>query len=399
MLDTMTLTKFTGALCGALLVFLLGKWVAEEMYHMGGGHGDDHGQAYIIDTGEDETAEVEDEGPDFAMLMAEADESKGAKVFGKCKACHKLEDGANGVGPHLYGVVGRDVGAVDGYSYSGSLVAVAQTWGVDELNAFLENPKGYAPGTAMAFTGLKKPADRANLIVYLDLTDGDRLPYAAPVEESSAEEVMEETTEEAAAVVEEATEEAAAVVEDVVEEATEMAEEVTEDAAAVVEEAAEEATAMVEGATEEVAAAADSATEEVTAVAEEATEEVAAAAEEAVEEVAQDASGFAAMVAAADPAAGEKVFKKCKACHKIEDGANGVGPHLYGVVDRAVGSVDGFKYSGKLVAVADTWTADNLNEFLTKPRDYAPGTKMAFNGLKKEKDRANVIAYLESISN
>lgn len=173
MFDTMTLTKITGALCGALLVFLMGNWVAESMYATGGGHGDDHHQAYVIETGDDDHGDAaKEEGPDLAALLAEADLGKGAKVFGKCKACHKLEDGANSTGPYLYGVVGRAVGSADGFStYSGSLVAVAETWNAEELDGFLANPKGFAPGTKMSFSGLKKPADRANLIAYLDSLD------------------------------------------------------------------------------------------------------------------------------------------------------------------------------------------------------------------------------------
>ena len=174
MFDTMTMTKIVGSLCGALLVFLLGKWVAETMYAMGGGHGhgDEHHAAYVIDTGgDDHGAEEEEEGPDFAALLAEADLDKGKKVFGKCKACHKIEDGANSTGPFLYGVVDRNVGAAAGFGYSGSLVAVADVWSADNLNAFLENPKKFAPGTSMAFSGLKKPKDRANVIAYLDSLD------------------------------------------------------------------------------------------------------------------------------------------------------------------------------------------------------------------------------------
>ena len=169
MLDTMTLTKAVGAFCGALLVFLLGNWAAEALYSTeAGGHGDHAAQAYVIDTGADESAdEVVEEGPDFAELLAAADVDKGAKVFNKCKACHKLEDGANATGPHLFGVVDRAVGSADGFGYSGSLVAVAETWSADNLNGFLENPKGYAPGTKMSFSGLKKATDRANLIAYL----------------------------------------------------------------------------------------------------------------------------------------------------------------------------------------------------------------------------------------
>ena len=172
MFDTMTLTKLVGALCGALLVYLMGNWVSESMYAMGGGHGDEHHAAYVIETGDDSHGGGEaEEGPDLATLIAEADLGKGAKVFGKCKACHKLEDGANSTGPYLYGVVGRAVGSIDGFSYSGAMVAVAETWGPEELDGFLENPKGFAPGTKMSFSGLSKAKDRANLIAYLDSLD------------------------------------------------------------------------------------------------------------------------------------------------------------------------------------------------------------------------------------
>ncbi len=123
--------------------------------------------------GEEDSADdaAEEEGPDLEALIADADLGKGAKVYSKCKACHKLEDGANATGPHLYGVVGRAVGSVDGFGYSGKLVAVAETWNAEELDAFLENPKKYAPGTKMSFAGLKKITDRAALIAYLDSLD------------------------------------------------------------------------------------------------------------------------------------------------------------------------------------------------------------------------------------
>lgn len=169
-MDTMTSTKILGGFCGAFLIFLLGKWAAEVIYHTGGGHGDGQ-QAYVIDTGEADGGGEAEEGPDFAELLASADPAKGERVYGKCRACHKVEDGANGTGPHLYGVVGRDVGSVDGFGYSGSLVAVADVWTPENLDGFLADPKGYAPGTKMSFAGLKKVEDRANLIAWLDALD------------------------------------------------------------------------------------------------------------------------------------------------------------------------------------------------------------------------------------
>ena len=110
-------------------------------------------------------------------------------------------------------------------------------------------------------------------------------------------------------------------------------------------------------------------------------------------------TGFAgAAFAEGDAAAGEKVFKKCKACHAVGDGAkNKVGPMLNGIVDNDIASVDGFKYSKAFVAKKAeglVWTEEMLDTYLTKPKKFIPGTKMSFAGLKKEKQRADVIAYL-----
>lgn len=168
MFDTMTFTKIAAGLCGALLILLLGKWAATELYHVGG-HGE---QAYVIDTGDAETVATDEPEVPFEEVLAAADVGAGAKVFRKCSACHKVEDGANGTGPHLYGVVGRDVASVSDYgSYSSTLAGLDGAWTPENLNGFLENPKGWAPGTSMAFAGLNKVEDRANLIAYLDSLD------------------------------------------------------------------------------------------------------------------------------------------------------------------------------------------------------------------------------------
>jgi cytochrome c len=155
-----------------LLIFLLAGWAAESLYKTGGGHGEHAEQAYVIDTGEEEGgAEEEVVEVNFADVLAEADPAKGERVFGKCKACHKIEDGANSTGPYLYGVVGREVGAAEGFGYSGKLKEAADVWTPENLSHFLENPRGFAPGTAMSFAGLRKIEDRANVIAYLDSLD------------------------------------------------------------------------------------------------------------------------------------------------------------------------------------------------------------------------------------
>ncbi len=173
MFDTMTLTKAVGAVCGSLLVFLLAGTAATSLYSIG--HGEGHGdgeelaQAYTIDTGSEEAAPAEtDAAPvDFAVLLASADAAEGETVFRKCSACHKL-DGTDGVGPHLNGVVGRNHAAVPGYEYSEANIALsAEVWTPEAIASFIENPKGYMPGTKMAFAGLPKAEDRANLVAYL----------------------------------------------------------------------------------------------------------------------------------------------------------------------------------------------------------------------------------------
>ncbi|MDZ4093498.1 MAG: cytochrome c family protein [Paracoccaceae bacterium] len=167
MFDTMTITKVLGAVCGSLLVFLLGNWAATALYTTGGGHGAGGEQAYTIDTGAGDAAPVAAKGPDFETLYAAADAAAGEKVFAKCKACHKV-DGTNGTGPHLNGVVDRAKASVEGFGYSDALLGMASdAWSPANMDTFLTNPKAYAPGTKMAFAGLPKAEDRANIIAWL----------------------------------------------------------------------------------------------------------------------------------------------------------------------------------------------------------------------------------------
>ena len=105
------------------------------------------------------------------------------------------------------------------------------------------------------------------------------------------------------------------------------------------------------------------------------------------------------VMALGDIASGEKIFKKCAACHSINKGGkNKIGPALYNVVGRKVGGVDDYKYSKTLASYNKEWTFEELNGFLTKPSSYLKGTKMSYAGLRKEKDRASVIKYLNQNS-
>ena len=108
---------------------------------------------------------------------------------------------------------------------------------------------------------------------------------------------------------------------------------------------------------------------------------------------------IAALMAMGDIATGEKVFKKCAACHSIvKGGKNNIGPALYNVVGRKIGVVNDYKYSKALAGYGKEWTFEELNGYLIKPAKWIKGTKMAFAGLRKEKDRASVIKYLNKNS-
>jgi cytochrome c len=116
-------------------------------------------------------------------------------------------------------------------------------------------------------------------------------------------------------------------------------------------------------------------------------------------ETVEEKIDIAALMAMGDLAVGEKVFKKCAACHSIvKGGKNNIGPALYNVVGRQVGIINDYKYSKALSGYGKEWTFEELNGYLLKPAKWIKGTKMAFAGLRKEKDRASVILYLNQNS-
>ena len=112
-----------------------------------------------------------------------------------------------------------------------------------------------------------------------------------------------------------------------------------------------------------------------------------------------EAVNIKALLAMGDLGHGEKVFKKCTACHQIASGGkNMIGPNLWNVIGRTAGSVSDYKYSKAMIAYGKEWTFEEMNSYLVKPQAYVKGTKMAFAGLRKEKDRASVILFMNSKS-
>ncbi len=282
---------------------------------------------------------------DLGTLLSEATPAAGEKIFNKCKACHGVEQGGpNKVGPNLWNVVGGPQAHMQGFAYSDALAGRhSQTWTYQELDAFLANPKAHVPGTKMTFAGLSDPKDRAAVIRYLAANTQNAPPFPEPAPKTAAAPVSES------------------------------------------------------------AAAGTEASQTVAATGEPDSAQMPAATSASSGGAAPTASPTADMktlLASADPAAGEKVFSKCKACHNAEKGgANQVGPNLWNIVGAPIAHHEGFKYSSALAGKSGgKWTYEELDIYLTSPKSFAPGTKMTFAGLSKPDDRANVIAFLRSRS-
>ncbi len=145
-------------------------------------------------------------------MMAAADMSKGEAIFKKCVACHTIASGgANGIGPNLWGTVGKPLASHAGFGYSDALKTKGGTWTFEALNEWLANPKKYAPGNKMTFAGLGDPEERAAVMLYLN-SQGSNLPLPSPVEAAVANAAADEAAaaaDPAAAVAPAATEPAA----------------------------------------------------------------------------------------------------------------------------------------------------------------------------------------------
>jgi cytochrome c len=190
--------KVAGALLAIFLVVLGLSTLAETLFHKES----PETPAYPVDLSAlQPEAPVEEEigPPDFGVLLAGADISAGERVARRCASCHSFEEGgADGTGPHMWGVIGRDVAQVDGFNYSQAMREYAQggtEWMYQNMYDYLASPRNYVPGTAMSFAGLRDQTDRVNIIAYMRSLSNDPAPLPAPRESEAPAEAPAEATE------------------------------------------------------------------------------------------------------------------------------------------------------------------------------------------------------------
>ena len=179
-MDSLEVNKIAGAILAAAVIAMMSGFISKLIFASG------HGEvevAYSVAPGEATESAPVAEAPSLdpiGPLLASADVAAGTKVAKKCVTCHTFDEGgANKIGPNLYDILGQNVAGNAGYSYSGALKEkAAETWGYENLNAFIAKPKDWAPGTKMSFAGIRKAQDRANLILYLRSLSGS--PTALP---------------------------------------------------------------------------------------------------------------------------------------------------------------------------------------------------------------------------
>ena len=172
MMDSFEFNKIAGAFLFTVLIVLGLNTLSEVLFHAD----QPEKLGYVVEIADSSSGGEKATGdaaaavdkPLLGKLLASANAEKGAKQFKKCAACHTTEDGgANKIGPNLHNIVGRKLAETSGFAYSSALSEKGGEWGYEELNAFLTKPKAFLPGTKMAFAGVKKDVQRADLLAYL----------------------------------------------------------------------------------------------------------------------------------------------------------------------------------------------------------------------------------------
>lgn len=420
-MDSLEANKIFGAVLGTIFVVFGGSLLADGLFHSEA----PEKPGYTIVAAEAPAAggaPAAAEDPPVATLLVSANAEKGATEFKKCQACHSGEKGGpNKVGPDLWDLVNRPVAVHEGFSYSAGMKDFAKggetKWDYDHLYHFLKGPKQYVAGTAMGFAGIKDPQGRADLLAYLRTLSDSPVPLPEP---TAAAEPAAATADAAPAAT--APADAPAAPAAGAAEPTQGSGPTPANTPATPAPAAQAAPAAPAPAPAAPAPAAPAPATAAPAPAAPAPAAPAAPAPApaapapaapapAAPAAAPQQQGAATPAPAAAPAAtqvasagdakaGAQVFKKCQACHAVgPNAANKIGPELNGIFGEAVASVEGYAFSPALKAYAGThptWDDAALTAWLTNPKGEVPGTKMAFPGLKKPEDIANVIAFLKS---
>lgn len=187
------LNKFAAAILVAGLIAMIAGKATNLLYHPVTEPAERGYQVAVLETEGDAGAAEEDKGPvNILMYLHGGDAAAGEALTRKCTTCHTFEKGgAHKVGPNLWNVVNADIAAKDGYAYSEAMTSLEGTWTYQDLSVFLTKPKDYVPGTKMAYIGMKKPEDRADLLAYLrTLSDSPAeippAPEPEPVEDPAA---------------------------------------------------------------------------------------------------------------------------------------------------------------------------------------------------------------------
>lgn len=209
-MDSFEWNKIAGGVIASVLVVLLINTYGESFFHKE----PLAEKAYVVEGVVREEAATaapaeEEAGPSLAVLLAQADPAAGEQAFKKCAACHSVDPAAgHRTGPNLYNTVGMPIAGHAGFNYSDALKNHGDTWTFEHLDAYLENPKGYIPGNKMSFAGLKKPAERAAVIAFLNTKTDKPLPLPAVEEAAPVADEAAPAAEDAAPAAEEAPAEA-----------------------------------------------------------------------------------------------------------------------------------------------------------------------------------------------
>jgi len=325
-MDSFELNKIMGAVLGTLLFVMGVGFLAEAIYHPVEGQG----PGYALPEPELVAGAPAEEAPaqSIGFFLASASAERGAAAARKCQSCHSFGEGEpNKMGPNLYNIVEASKAHAEGFAYSDILLqqkAEGQVWSYDNLNAFLTDPKAYAPGTKMNFAGVRSPEERADILAYLQTLS------ATPVAFPAAEDVAPAADQQAGA-----------------------------------------------AADQQAGAAEDNGQSE------------------------EDAQ-IALLMASATAERGEAAARKCQSCHSFgEVEPNKMCPNLYNLFNGPKAHAADYAYSDILLqqkAEGQIWSFANLDAFLTDPKAHAPGTKMNFAGVRAPEERANIMAYMRSLS-